>query len=71
MLQVKGQGEDFHNEDGTIDLFSVSQFESMRTITDHATSTMLECSSMHPTQSEFPLRYLLVKKIENQFLKRD
>lgn len=57
---MKGQGEDFYNENGTVDLFTSSQFESMRTITNHATSAIFEYYSPISGHPEMSIRYILV-----------
>ena len=61
LMKVKGLGEDFYNEDGTVDVMTSSEFESMRIITEHSMSAMMEQSSLQQSpQGDIPLRYLLV-----------
>nr|XP_002131337.1 mediator of RNA polymerase II transcription subunit 27-like [Ciona intestinalis] len=57
---VKGLDEELYYENGTIDLFSESQFECMRRITDHAMTAVLQYSTTHATQPEIPLKYFLL-----------
>uniref|UniRef100_H2Y928 Uncharacterized protein n=1 Tax=Ciona savignyi TaxID=51511 RepID=H2Y928_CIOSA len=59
-ILVKGLDEDLYFENGTIDLFTESQYECMRRISEHVMSAVLQYSSYSTPQPELSLKYMLL-----------